>query len=360
MPVSGMVLTQGGFQGARVEFTRHIQQFKPLAQAPKRYILPGFVDLHVHGGGGVDVMEGEEATRQMARFHARHGTTGLLATTVTAPAADIELALAGIRRVMDQPQAGEAQLLGVHLEGPFVNPNKLGAQPPFAILPDLDKLKHWMSLAPFKVITLAPELEGMLEMIHYLAQHGVRPQMGHTLADYAQAKAGFEAGAIGFTHFYNAMSALQHREPGVVGFALERAEWAEFIADGLHVHPAAILAAMRSIPGLYGVTDAVAGAGMPEGEYKLGRYTVYKKQNGMYLENGALAGSALTMDQALRNLVSWGLGIGEASRRLSEFPARYLGLNDRGVLGVGMRADLVVMNEGLEVEEVYVGGEQVK
>jgi N-acetylglucosamine-6-phosphate deacetylase len=360
MPLSGILLTPAGLQPARIDFTDSIHQFKPLSHPPRRYILPGFVDLHVHGGGGADVMEGPAATRQMARFHAQHGTTGLLATTVTAPADDIEAALRGIGAVMDHPSLGEAQVLGVHLEGPFVNPNKLGAQPPFAIGPDLDKLKHWMSLAALKVITLAPELEGMLEMIGYLSAQGVRVQMGHTLADYAQAKAGFEAGAVGFTHFYNAMSPLQHREPGVVGFALEKAEWAEFIGDGQHVHPAAILAAMRSIPNLYGVSDAVAGAGMPEGQYPLGRYTVYKKKDGMYLENGTLAGSALTMDQALRNLVAWGLGLGEASRRLSELPARYLGLEDRGTLEVGMRADLVVMNGDLQVEEVYVAGERVR
>jgi N-acetylglucosamine-6-phosphate deacetylase len=359
MPLSGIVLTPQGLQPARIEFDSRIEALKPISQPPQRYILPGFVDLHVHGGGGADVMEGEAATRQMARFHARHGTTALLATTVTAPAGDIEAALRGIRAVMDHPGPGEAQVLGVHLEGPFVNPNKLGAQPPFAIAPDLGLLKHWMGLAVFKVITLAPELEGAGAMIRHLVQHGVRPQMGHTLADYAQAKAAFEAGAIGFTHFYNAMSNLQGREPGVVGLALGESEWAELIGDGLHVHPGAIRAAMRAIPNLYGVTDAVAAAGMPEGEYRLGRHTVYKKPQGVFLADGTLAGSALTMDQALRNLVGWGLSLAEASRRLSELPARYIGLSDCGFIKVGKQADLVVINAALEVEEVWVKGELV-
>ncbi len=145
---------------------------------------------------------------------------------------------------------------GAHLEGPFISPNRLGAQPPFPRLPDPHLAERWLSLAPVRVVTLAPELPGSLELVRFLAGRGVRVQMGHTAASYAEALAALEAGAVGFTHLYNAMTPLHHREPGAVGLALERGLWAELIPDGLHVHPAALRLALKSIPGLYFVTDA--------------------------------------------------------------------------------------------------------
>lgn len=266
--LNGILVTPHLTCMGRLEFDARIQAITPLASLegePRRYILPGFVDLHVHGGGGADCMEGEAAVRQMARFHARHGTTALLATTVTAPSPDLESALRGIAAVMENPGPGEARVLGVHLEGPFISPQKLGAQPPYTLLPSLETMRHLLTLAPIRVVTLAPELPGALELIAFLQTQGVRVQQGHTEATYAQSLAGFEAGAQGFTHFYNAMTPLHHREPGVVGLGLERAEWAEVIPDGLHVHPAALRTVWKTIPHTYAVTDAVAAAGMPRG-----------------------------------------------------------------------------------------------
>lgn len=357
----GTVVTPDRTFWGQVEFGERIQAVVPLTSSegvPPRYILPGFVDLHVHGGGGADCMEGEAAVRQMARFHAQHGTTALLATTVTAPLKDLESALRGIAAVVENPGPGEARVLGVHLEGPFISPHKLGAQPPYILATSLDTMRRLLSLAPIRVVTLAPELPGALELITFLKAQGVRVQQGHTEATYTQAKAGFEAGAQGFTHFYNAMTPLHHREPGVVGLGLERGEWAEVIPDGLHVHPAAIRAARNTIPHTYAVTDAVAAAGMPEGAYHLGRHKVYKKGEGVYLADDTLAGSALTLDKAAQNLRRWGFAWSEVVWMTSSSAAQYIGIESG--LEVGMPADLVVLDEQLGVLEVYIRGQKLR
>ncbi len=353
--LAGSILTPQGFVRGRLHFGERIEA---IEEAPVEgpYILPGFLDLHVHGGGGREVMEGQEGVEATLRFHLQHGTTGLLATTVTAPLADLERALKGAQAAMEGPW-GKA-LLGVHLEGPFISPNRLGAQPPFPLPPDREIASHLLSLAPVRVITLAPELPGALELIPFLAEKGIRVQLGHTEARYEEALSALEAGAVGFTHLYNAMTGLHHRAPGVVGLALERGEWAEIIPDGLHVHPAAIRLVLKAIPGLYFVSDAVAAAGMPEGTYPLGAHRVEKRKEGVWLGE-SLAGSTLTLDRALRNLVAWGVPLEEAAKRLSLYPARYLGLADRGEIALGKRADLVVLDEALRVLEVYLEGEQL-
>ena len=281
----------------------------------------------------------------MARFHARHGTTSLLATTVTAPAAELRSALRGIGAVARERRPGEARVLGCHLEGPFISPQALGAQPPFAIPPDLALVDALCALAPIRVATIAPEIDPDHALLRHLCQHGVRVQLGHSRASLAEAEAALAAGAAGFTHLFNAMSGLHHRAPGMVGAALARAQHAELILDFQHVAPAAAQAALRAIPGLYGITDAVAAAGMPPGEYRLGRHRVIKDGEGVRLADGTLAGSTLTMDRALRNFVALGLPLAEAARRLSEVPARYLGLEDRGRIAPGASADLVVVDE---------------
>ncbi|MCS7059079.1 MAG: N-acetylglucosamine-6-phosphate deacetylase [Meiothermus sp.] len=322
-----------------------------------RRILPGLVDLHVHGGGGADVMGGEAALRRMARFHAQHGTTALLATTVTAPLEDLEAALLAVRAVMQEPRPGEARVVGVHLEGPFIHPERLGAQPPYPLLPDLGVMERLLALAPVRVVTLAPELPGALELIAFLRARGVRVQQGHTRATYEEARAALEAGAEGFTHLLNAMSPLHHRAPGVVGLALERGIWAEVIPDGLHLHPAVLRLLARALPQVYAVTDAVAAAGMPEGEYRLGRLRVIRRAGGVFLPNGALAGSTLTQYQALRNLLRWGFSLVEAVDMTALRPARYLGLAEG--LTVGGPADMLVLDENFDLEEVYIAGRPV-
>lgn len=321
------------------------------------YLLPGFIDLHVHGGGGRDIMEGGDAFATIARTHRRFGTTSLLATTMTAPREEIADILSQLGDYCRRSPEGGSRILGVHLEGPYINSGKLGAQPNFAHAAVLEEVEDYLRRAPIRVITIAPEIAGHQPLIRALAESGVRLQIGHTLGSYEDGVAALEAGASSFTHLYNAMTGLHHREPGIVGAALAHARYAELIPDLLHVHPGAIRVALRSIPCLYCVTDSTAAAGMPDGQYKLGSHTVTKCLGGVRLPDGTLAGSTLTMDQALRNLVKIGLPLAEASQRLSRFPADYLGLAERGRLAPAAWADVVRLDRALELDAVMVEGE---
>lgn len=364
--VQGKILTPQGWVVGSLSFDEKIQAISAdadtansAAHESSHYILPGFIDLHVHGAGGKDTMEAGDAVEVIARKHARHGTTSMLATTMTAPLADLELALQAIRPSVVKRSSGAARVLGVHLEGPYINPGKLGAQPDFAHTGSLDQVHHLNAIAPIKLITVAPEMDGHLQLVRELTAIGMQVQIGHTLGTYEEGKAALENGATGFTHLYNAMSRLDHRAPGMVGAALAHAQYSEIIPDLLHVHPGAIRAAMRAIPHLYCVTDSTAASGMPDGQYMLGRQVVHKCLGGVRLEDGTLAGSTLTMDQALRNLVSIGLDLDDASKRVSTYAADYLGLNERGRLQAGSYADLVVLDRQLNLIAVYVEGEKI-
>ncbi|OWY38261.1 N-acetylglucosamine-6-phosphate deacetylase [Xenophilus sp. AP218F] len=362
--LQGRILTESGWMDGTIKLAENgriaaIDARLASGRAVERYILPGFIDLHVHGGGGVDIMEGGESFQQVARTHARFGTTSLLATTMTAPPDEIAGVLSALGEHCQRRQSGAARVLGVHLEGPYINPGKLGAQPDDACRAAMAQIDYYRSLAPLALITLAPEVPGHLEVIAKLAAEGIKVQMGHTLGSYEDGVAALEQGASGFTHLFNAMTGLHHREPGMVGAALAHAEYAELIPDLLHVHPGAIRGALRAIPRLYCVTDSTAAAGMPDGQYKLGSHTVTKCLGGVRLADGTLAGSTLTMDQALRNLVKIGLPLADASHRLSLYPADYLGQSERGRLAVGAWADVVVMDPELNLQQVYVEGEEI-
>src|SRR5207244_9668141 len=204
----------------------------------------------------------------------------------------------------------------------------LGAQPDFVRPASMPEVLALHALAPIVLITLAPELPGNLDIIPALRAAGFRVQIGHSLGTYEDGVAALERGAGGFTHLFNAMSGMHHRTPGIVGAALAHAQYAEIIPDLVHVHPGAVLAALRAIPCLYCVTDSTAAAGMPDGEYRLGRHSVTKCLGGVRLADGTLAGSTLTMDQALRNLMALGLSLREASLRVSTHADVYLGLQD--------------------------------
>ncbi len=322
-------------------------------------IVPGFIDLHVHGGDGADIMQGGDAGARIARLHARTGTTALLATTMTAPVVDIRSALRDLAPHIDRRPAGGARILGVHLEGPYINPEKLGAQPAHARSGSWEEVADFHATASLRLVTLAPEFEANLELIRCLVAAGIHVQLGHSLATYEQGVAGLAAGATGFAHLFNAMSELHHREPGLVGAALAHAEFAELIPDLLHVHPGAIHAALRAIPRLYCVTDATAATGRPDGDYMLGSQPVRKCLGGVRLADGTLAGSTLTMGQGLHNLLGLGLELAEASWRLSRYPAEFLGIVDRGTLAVGHHADIVVLDADRHVRQVYVEGENI-
>lgn len=362
--VRGCILSPQGWlvgslrhEGGRIVAVEGQPVVGPVPGDELPIVLPGFLDLHVHGGGGVDVMDGGDAVAVVARTHARHGTTALLATTLTAPSQALDAALDAVAPHCAEREGGGARVLGVHLEGPFINSARLGAQPPHARAASREDILRWHRKAPLKVITLAPEVEGHLALIPWLCGLGARVQLGHSDARYEDAEQAFRAGASGCTHLFNAMSPLHHRAPGLVGAALALAEYSELIPDLLHVHPGALRAALRAIPGAFVVTDATAAAGMPDGPYQLGGQAVERCMGAVRLPDGTLAGSVLTMDQALRNLVSLGLPLAEASARVSSVPARYLGLQDRGVLAVGARADVVELDTRLQVQRVHVEGE---
>lgn len=362
----GAILTPGGFLAGTLSFDAEGRiagiDGEPVSPEQARdgagpLLLPGFVDLHVHGAGGRDVMEGGDAALQVARRHARHGTTALLATTMTAPYEDLEAALRGVGELCRAGAPGAARVLGVHLEGPFINRGKLGAQPDFARPVSLDELRRLHALAPVRLLTLAPEVPGNMDAIEALCAAGFRVQVGHTTGTYEDGQQALARGARGFTHLFNAMTPLHHRMPGMVGAALAHAQYAEVIPDLLHVHPGAIRAALRCIPGLYCVTDSTAATGMPDGEYRLGRQPVTKCLGGVRLADGTLAGSTLTMDRALRNLVEViGLPLDDAARRVSTFAADFLELHDRGRLAAGAWGDVVALDRDLQVQDVYVEG----
>lgn len=361
--ITGCILTPEGWVRGTIRFAERVLSIEgvsvPEPGDAESVILPGFIDLHVHGGGGADVMDGQGAIDTVARTHARSGTTSLLATTMTAPRADIEMALADVGRAIRTRPAGCARVLGVHLEGPFINASRLGAQPPQARVASMEELQALNALAEIRVLTLAPEIAGHLQFIRELKAAGIRAQIGHSNGSYEDGVAALEAGASGFTHLFNAMTGCHHRKPGVAMAALAHAEYAEIIPDLLHVHPGAICAARRAIPKLYCVTDSTAGAGMPDGNYHLGSQAVIKCLGGVRLADGTLAGSVLTMDQALRNLVVIGMSLAEASKLVSTHPADYLGEAERGRLQVGAYADLVVMSPALQLHQTFVEGECV-
>ncbi len=357
--LEGTILTPGGWRRGRVVFDGRIGAVEGAQARPEPpYVLPGFVDLHVHGGGGADAMAGFDAIRTTAALHARHGTTTMLATSVTAPVAEIDGFLDAVRLAASSDWPEAARVLGAHLEGPFLNPGKLGAQPPFAIPADPGLMRGWLERGPVRVVTLAPECDAGGALVALLVAGGVRPQIGHSLCGYAEAVRALGAGC-GVSHLFNAMTPLVHRGNGIAGAAFAHGQFVEIIPDLIHVEPGAILAARRAIPKLYGVTDATAGAGMPDGEYRLGAHRVVKAEGAMRLGDGTLAGSALTMDAALRNLVTIGLPLEEAAARLSTLPADWLGVTEIGRIVPGARADLVVLDADLGVEAVVIGGRRL-
>ena len=368
--VIGNILTPSGFVHGSMAFTPegriHSIQGEAISEDAARasglpLVLPGFIDLHVHGAGGRDIMEGGDAAERVSQVHARHGTTSMLATTMTAPIEDLSCAMQSLTTICQQRAARGARVLGVHLEGPYINDNKLGAQPAFARPVQIDELRLLHQLAPIRLITMAPEVPGNMDLIESLCDAGYRVQIGHTMGTYEDGVLAMAKGARGFTHLFNAMTGLHHREPGMVGAALAHAQYAEVIPDLIHVHPGAIRVALRAIPCLYCVSDSTAATGMPDGEYRLGSHKVFKCLGGVRLADGTLAGSTLTLDQALRNLVdTLGLTVLDASKRVSTHAADYLGLSDRGRLATGAWADVVVLDRDLQLQSVYIEGDPVE
>lgn len=331
-----------------------------------RILLPGLIDLHVHGGANADFMDGsEEAARAVAAHHARHGTTALAATTLSSPNTELKHALRGIVAATMRPAERTAEIAGVHLEGPYLNPRFAGAQNRDAIRPaSVRELEQYVSICgnlPM-IVTIAPEIEGALEIIAALHDR-VTFSIGHSAATFSEATAAIEAGARHFTHLFNAMSPLHHREPGVVGAALLAPEaTVELIADGHHVHRAVLRVFAQLLHSRTAlVTDAMRACGMPDGTYKLFEHEVRVSDGAARLEDGTLAGSVLTMFGAVRNMVELaGLPLEEAVPLATTVPAQRLGLATRkGKIAAGYDADLVLISPDFQLQQVWTRGIEV-
>jgi N-acetylglucosamine-6-phosphate deacetylase len=333
-------------------------------------IVPGFVDVHIHGAGGHDVMEANaRALDRITAAVARHGTTSMVATTVTAPIEDTCRSLEGIASYIREHQdlAGDArptaEILGIHLEGPFISKAKRGVHPPDSLAkPSVETLEKLLAAADglVKIVTVAPELPGAIELIEAIVAAKIVAALGHTDASYDQARAAIQAGARHAVHVYNAMRQFEHRDPGVVGAILTDPEiTAEIIADGVHVAGPAIqvLIGCKGVDAVLLVSDGIAATGMPDGNYRLGNFDVTVRDGVCRNSEGKLAGSTLTLDRAIRNLVAIGVSLQDAVRMATILPARRLGLaGKKGIIAVGADADLVALTPDLRVAGVMTRG----
>jgi N-acetylglucosamine-6-phosphate deacetylase len=335
----------------------------------ERIVIPGFVDVHIHGAGGYDVMEATpDALAAITRSISRRGTTTILATTVTASVEDTQKSLSRLASYIASSAnhtPGRAEIAGIHMEGPFISTARRGVHPAEHIIPP--SLLRFCEMAEAagghaKILTLAPERPGALEVIEGALQLGVVVSMGHTDATFDEAHAAIEHGVRHATHVFNAMRPLQQRDSGVLGAVLtDQRVTAELIADGIHVDAGAmgILLAAKGAAEIILVSDGTSATGMPDGNYRLGTLSVNVSSGVCRDAEGRLAGSTLTLDRAARRMVSIGVPLVEAVRMATSQPAARIGLVTKGVLAVGADADFVVLTPELEIERVASRGEWV-
>ena len=330
-------------------------------------LIPGFIDLHIHGGGGADVTDDSETDiDRIAKLHLEYGTTGLLLTTFSGCSLKtFEQQIKNIRKTMEFNES----ILGIHLEGPFLNPSYCGMYPSSSFVePDIELLKKWMKISgdTIRMITIAPELKGAFEFISFCAENGIVTSIGHTEADYELVRKAINFGSSSVTHLFNAMSQLHHRAPGAIGAALmEDRLAAQIICDGIHLHPLIVklVAQLKGAHNTYLVTDAMRAAGMSYGEYKLGRFeTVTYKNGAVRSEQGTLASTALTMLDSLKNILAFGdVSFLQAIHMTSTTPARVLGMqNYLGAIEEGYDADLLVLDKELNIKHTFLKGKKIK
>jgi N-acetylglucosamine-6-phosphate deacetylase len=331
-------------------------------------IVPGFVDVHVHGVDGTDTLDSGEAVARIAASLPKYGVTAFCPTTVACAAAALHDVLAGIHEARERPAARSARVLGAHLESNFISNEYRGAQPqtflklPSApdsaeILTEIDRAGRAVA-----IVTLAPELDGSFDLIRHLVERGTRVSLGHSGATFERAEAAIDAGATHATHLYNRMPPLNHRDPGLVGAVLTRKEVAaEIICDGVHVHSPMIQLAIaaKGTDRIMAITDGTAASGMPDGSFaSLGRRRICVRDGAAFLDDGTLAGSVATMDLVFWFLVKQvGLSLSDASRLCSTTPASELGLSGCGVIARGAFADIVVLDRNLTVKQTYIAGQ---
>lgn len=337
----GWLRTSGG---RIVEVGRGSAPDHPDVQITDGWVAPAFIDIHCHGGAGGDVASGDQdAIRTAARYHATHGTGGMLASLVTASVSDLCQQLEAIANVVE---SGDTIVLGSHLEGPFLSKTRCGAQnPAFLIEPDIGAFERMITAArgTLRLITVAPELPRTAGLITAARRHGVTVAIGHTDASYEQCRAAIDVGATVATHLFNGMRPIHHRDPGPAVAALDARLWCELINDGIHLHPGIVRTVQASIGDrTVLVTDAISAAGLPDGSYELGGLAVTVSDGAARLTaNGSLAGSTLTMDDAVRRAIASGIPMRATLHAASTAPADAIGLADRGRIALGARADLV-------------------
>jgi N-acetylglucosamine-6-phosphate deacetylase len=341
-------------------------------------LVPGFIDVHVHGVEGIDTLATEDAVAKLAARFPRYGVTGFCPTTVGCPPLALRTLLDGVRKARIDNVPGHAAVHPAHLESNFINPDFRGAQPVDCIrLPNRDVLPGVKGGVAFsgqeildeiarargevRILTIAPELEGTLDLIRALTSAGHIVSLGHSGATFEQGLAGVEAGARHATHLFNRMPPFSHRAPGLIGAIFERQEiCAEIVCDGYHVHPVVVRTAFRTLgrDRTMGITDGVAAAGLPVGStVPLGSHTIRAGEKAAFLDDGTLAGSTLTMDGAFRNAVAlFRLSEVDAAYICATTPARQLGLMDRGRIAVGQRADIAILDHDLRVAKTFVAG----
>ena len=363
----GIVKTNIGIENGRIAYIGNEENIEPIFETDG-IVVPGFIDEHIHGAGGADAMDGTvEALQTISEFLAREGTTGFLATTMTQSPENITNALKAVKKVRENGEYKGAEVLGVHLEGPFISPKHVGAQPlEYVATPDAELFDKYNEASgnSIKIVTLAPEVEGGLGLVKHLSNIGVVASVGHTGGKYADVVNAVAAGATNVTHTYNAQTGLHHREAGVVGAAMLLDELnCEMICDTIHVSVPAIKLVIKNKPhDKYTlITDAMRAKGMPDGKSELGGQDVFVNNGEARLADGTLAGSVLKMNVAVKNLVEKaGVPFTDAIDFATYNPAKNIGvLNERGTIEVGKRADLTVLNSDFEVLYTLVNGKIV-
>jgi N-acetylglucosamine-6-phosphate deacetylase len=360
---SSILVEEGLIAGLGINYTA-----ATIFNFPANYhIVPGFIDLHVHGARGHDVMDGSmPALAAISAALAEEGTTAFLATTMTAEVTAIEKALQSVREFKRTASPG-AVILGVHLEGPFIAAAKMGAQRGDNIIaPDIKLLEQWQKLSDnqIKLVTLAPELPGSQALIAYLRAQNIIASIGHTNATYAETVAAIAAGCTHATHLFNAMRGIHQREPGTVTAALLANEvMVELILDGVHLHPAIVQLVLKTkgLANILLVTDAMRAKCLADGCYDLGGQEVTVSHGEARLADGTLAGSVLKMSSALQNMLAFtGCELSDGLKMVAENPAKALGLfGSKGSIAVGKDADIVVLDEQLNVVLTVCGGKVV-
>lgn len=329
------------------------------------YLFPGFIDMHIHGSAGVDTMDAtSQALHEMAKSLPKEGVTGFLATTMTQKPEAIEKALKNIAEFKSNED--EAEVLGIHVEGPFISPKRVGAQPEeYVILPTVEQFNKWQQLSGGKIkeITMAPEVEGGFTFVKEVAQQGVVVSIGHSDASYEEVEKAMQLGAKQATHLYNQMRPFHHRDPGVVGGTLMLDDIkTEIIVDFIHSHPKAVEFAYRlkGASNIILITDAMRAKGVPFGDYDLGGQMVHVTEKGAHLPNGALAGSILTMDVALKNMQQvTNCSLEELVAMSSTNAAKQMNLQGKGKVSVGADADLVILNKDFTIQKTIKKGKVI-